>query len=60
MSEKKHFCKQNPVFATSAPSEGAQMRRTTMQTICAVKFRLAHLQHSKSLEKHEKRRNYLN
>jgi len=56
----KHFCQQNAFFATSAPSEGAQIHRTTMQTICVVKSHLARLQHSKSLKKYEKRRSYLN
>jgi len=56
----KHFCQQNAFFATSAPSEGAQIHRTTMQTICVVKSHLARLQHSKSLKKYKKRRSYLN
>jgi len=57
--KKKHSCQQNAFFATKTPSEGAHMRRTTMQTICVVKSHLAHLQRSKSLEKYEKR-SYLN
>ena len=51
--KEKHCCQQNAFFATNAPSEGAQMHSTTMQTICAVKSHLAHLQHSKSSEKYE-------
>ena len=47
--KKKHFCQQNAFFATNAPTKDAQCH----QTICAVKSHLAHLQHSKSLEKYE-------
>jgi len=53
MSEKEALLPTKCVFSTNAPSEGAQMRSTTMQTICAVKSHLTHLQHSKSLDNHE-------
>jgi len=52
MSEKEALLPTKRIFATYAPSKGAQMRNTT-QTLSVVTSHLAHLQHSKSLEKHE-------
>jgi len=52
--KKKHCCQQNAFFATNAPSEGAHAQY--YQTIFVVKTHLAHLQHSKSLEKYENKK----
>jgi len=49
--KKKHCCQQGAFSATNAPPKVAYAQNH--QTICAVKSHLAHLQHSKTLEKHE-------